>query len=100
VPLLTIVYPGICLTTEEKSRKNLNQGKRKALGRSVLNTIRLVDLAIAGVGLDWLAGPCRTWLSCQATGSTLLKRKYLSIIRTRVFPTSDNFESKLAVKAL
>jgi hypothetical protein len=29
---LCIVYPGICLTTEEKSRKNLSQGNRKALG--------------------------------------------------------------------
>jgi len=23
------VYPGICLTTEEKARKNLNQGSRR-----------------------------------------------------------------------
>jgi len=32
------------------------------------NTIRLVDLAIAGDGLDWPAAPCRPWLSRQATG--------------------------------
>jgi len=29
VPRLCIVYPGICLTTEEKSRKNLSQGNFK-----------------------------------------------------------------------
>jgi hypothetical protein len=28
VPRLCEFYPGICLTTEEKARKNLNQGKR------------------------------------------------------------------------
>jgi len=27
VPLLFELYPGICLTTDEKARKNLNQGK-------------------------------------------------------------------------
>jgi hypothetical protein len=29
VPHLCELYPGICLTTEEKSRKNLFQGSRK-----------------------------------------------------------------------
>jgi hypothetical protein len=28
VPRLCEFYPGICLTTEEKARKNLNQGKK------------------------------------------------------------------------
>ena len=28
VPRLGELYPGICLTTEEKSRKNLSQGSR------------------------------------------------------------------------
>jgi hypothetical protein len=27
-PVFASFYPGICLTTEEKARKNLNQGKR------------------------------------------------------------------------
>jgi hypothetical protein len=30
--------------------------------------IHLVNLAIAGDGLDWLASPCCPWLLCQATG--------------------------------
>jgi len=29
VPRLCDVYPGICLTTEEKARKNLSQSSRK-----------------------------------------------------------------------
>jgi hypothetical protein len=29
VPRLREVYPGICLTTEEKARKNLSQGSRR-----------------------------------------------------------------------
>jgi hypothetical protein len=29
VPRLCKVYPGICLTAEEKARKNLSQGSRK-----------------------------------------------------------------------
>ena len=77
VPRLCILYPGICLKTEEKSRKNLGQGTRKALGWSAPNAIRLVDLAIAGDGLNWPAGPCRPWLSRQATDSTLGRRNYM-----------------------
>jgi hypothetical protein len=98
VPLLCIIYPGICLTTEEKSLKIFSQGNRKALGSPAPNAIPLVDLAIAGDGLDWPAGPCRSWLSCQATRSALGQRKYLP--STRGFPTSANFESKLADRAL
>jgi len=29
VPRLCEVYPGICLATEEKARKNLSQGSRR-----------------------------------------------------------------------
>jgi len=28
MPRLCVFYPGICLTAEEKARKNLSQGKR------------------------------------------------------------------------
>ena len=38
-------YPGIRLTTEEKSRKNLSQGSQKVPNRTVIGAIRLVDLA-------------------------------------------------------
>ena len=97
VPRLCIVDPGIHLRTEEKSRKNLNHIIRKTLGWSALNWIRLVDLAIAYDSLDWPAGPCRTCVSRQASGPTPCQCKYLSSCRTRGFPTSTNFYSKLAV---
>jgi len=32
VPRLCEFYPGICLTTEEKARKNLSQGKKNSRG--------------------------------------------------------------------
>ena len=51
-------------------------------------------------GLDWPAVLRRPWLSRQATGSTLGQFKYLPSCRTRGFPTSANFESKLSVRAL
>jgi len=34
VPLLREFYPGICLTTEEKARKTLSQGKKTSVGYS------------------------------------------------------------------
>ena len=55
VPRLCIVYPDICFTTEEKSRKILSQGNQRALGCLTPNAIRSVDLVIAGDGLDWPA---------------------------------------------
>jgi len=59
-----------------KNYENLSRVNRKTLGWSGTNAIRLVELAIAGDGLDWPAGPCQTWLSLQATGSTLDQRKH------------------------
>jgi len=75
-----------------KITENLSQGNRMALCCSAPNAIRFVDLAIASVDLDWPVVPCRTWLSSQATGSTLGQIKYLTSCRTRGFPTSANFE--------
>jgi hypothetical protein len=93
------LYPGICLTTEENHVKP-QSGYPKGARLNMAERIRLVDLAIAGDSLDWPAGPCRPWLSPQATGSTLGQLDYLPSRRTRGFPTSANFESKLAVRDL
>ena len=82
-----------------KITENLSQFSRKALGLSAPNAIRLVDLAIAGDGLDWLAGYCRPWLTPQATVSTLGQR----ICRVPVqwgSPRQLTFESKLAVRGV
>jgi len=83
---LCIEYTGICLTTEGKLRKIINQGKRRALDCSVPNANPLFDLVMADDGLDKPTVPCRPWLSRQATGSNLVQLKYLPITRTKVSP--------------
>ena len=83
-----------------KITENLSQGSRISLGRTVPSAVRFVDLATASGRLDWSAVPCRPWLSRQATGPALGKFKYLPSFRTRGFPTSANFESKLSVRTL
>jgi len=92
-----MVFPGICLTTGEISRESVCQGNRKALGWSAPNAFWLFDLAIADVGFDCLQAPAALGFHRQAKGSTLGQRKYLPNFRTRGFPTSANFESKIAV---
>ena len=76
MPRLCIVYPDVCFTTEEKSRKIFSQGNRRALGCSAPNAIPLVDLVIAADGLDWIAAPCRPCLSrrVQASVSVSIRR--------------------------
>jgi len=99
VPRLCIEYPGICLTTEEnhgKPQSGYPNGGR--LFGAVCDSF--VELATASGRLDWSAVSCRHWHSRQATGSALGKLKYLPSCRTRGFPPSANFESKLSVRAL
>jgi len=83
-----------------KITENLCQRKRMAFGCSAPNAIRFVDLAIAGDGFDCPLVPCRPWISRQATGKILCQLTYLPSCRTRGFPTSPNFESKLSVRNL
>jgi len=83
-----------------KITENLSQVNRMALGCSAPNAIGLVDLAIAGDGLDWPAAPHRPWLTRQAMGSTLGQHKYLSSCCTRGFVTSAKFELKLSLRTL
>jgi len=82
-----------------KITENLSHRNRVAFCCSAPNAIRLVDLAIPGVGLDWPAVPCFPRLSREATESTLVQLTYLASCRTREFPTSAKFESKLSVRA-
>jgi hypothetical protein len=56
VPRLCIYTLAFALQLR-KITENLSQGIRKALGCTVPNAIRLVDLAIEGDDLDWPAGP-------------------------------------------
>ena len=99
-PRVCIENPAICLINEEKSRKNLSKINRRGIGCLAPKAIRLVELAIVGNGLNRPAGQCRPWLLRQATGSTIVQRKYLPSCRTRGFPTSANFESKLSARVL
>jgi hypothetical protein len=96
VPRLCIVYPGICLTTEENHG---NPQSRYQKGARLISAERDSASRLGHCG-RWPAGPCRPWLSRQETGSTLGERKYLPSCRTKGFPTSADFESKLAVRAL
>jgi len=97
VPRMCIVYLGIWLTPEEKSRKNLSQGNRRALGWTVPNAIRYSTWPLRAIASR---PPCHLDFSRQATGSTLGQRKYLPSSRTRRFPTSASLESKLAFSPL
>ena len=83
-----------------KITENFSQGNRTALGCSAQNAIRLVNLAIAGDGLDWPAVLSRPWVSRKATESTLGQFTYLPSCSTNGFPTSTNVESKLSVRTL
>jgi hypothetical protein len=95
-PRLCVVYPGICLTTEE------NHGKTQSGYPKGARQISAEHDSFSRLGhcARWPRLACRPWLSRQATGSTLGQRKYLPSYRTRGFPPSANFESKLAVRAL
>jgi hypothetical protein len=68
VPRLCELYPGICLTTEEKARKNLSQGMP-------LRMIILAELAEVRIG-------------CRGDGlhSAASDAKYPTYIRIRRFP--------------
>ena len=91
VPPLCIVYPGICLTTEE------NHGKPQS-GYPKGAWLISVDLVIAGDDLNWPAGPCRLWLSRQTTGSTLGQRICVSTCMSRFIYTCDLIYIFLFVK--
>ena len=97
--LLCIECPGFALQLR-KITENLSEVNRRVLPCSVPIGIRLVDLAIAGDGLDCPAVSYRPWLPLQATGSALAQLNCLPSCCTRGFPTSANFESTLSVSAL
>ena len=96
VPQLCIVYPGICLTTEENHGKP-QSGQSKSTRLISAEPDSFSRLGHRGQWPRLACCPCRPWLSRQATGSTLGQRKYL--LSTRGFPTSANLEAKLAVRA-
>ena len=93
VPRLGIVYPGICLTTEEnhgKPQSGYPKGARLISGER--DSFSRLGHRLACWSLTPFA---------FASGDGVNPRSaYLLSCRTRGFPTSANFESELAVRAL
>jgi hypothetical protein len=74
-----------------KSTENFNQDSRAVLGIA-----RCVDLAACRGGLDLLSVHPSRSVDRQGFQTDLGRRRY----RTKGFPSSDNFESKLSANAL
>jgi hypothetical protein len=93
------LYPGICLTTEENLGKPQSGHPKSArLFTAERESFSRLGhrLAMASTGL-----PTPLLLAfASGDGSAVSQRKYLSSCRNKGFPTSANFESKLAVRAL
>jgi hypothetical protein len=87
----------ICFTTEEQSRTNLSHGSRKVPTSTALGKVHCVDLAI-------ILRAATSGLLTSATHSLRFRLQrsssYVPRCRTKGFPTSANFESKLSVMAL
>jgi len=98
VPRLSIVYPGICLTTEE------NHGKPQSGYPKGARLISAERDSFSGLGHRGRWPRLACWPLppfAFASGDGVNPRSaYLPSCRTRGFPTSANFESKLAVRAL
>jgi hypothetical protein len=82
------LYPGIWLTTEEKHGKP--QGSRVVLG-----TARCVNFAAYRGGLDRPAVHPSSSVDRKGLQTALGKRRCLPSCRTKGFPASVNFQSKL-----
>ena len=58
VPRLGELYPGICLTTEEKARKNLSQGSRTTRRLYELSSRLLVTAFQTVLATNFIVSPC------------------------------------------
>ena len=99
VPRLSILYPGICLTTEEKHGKP-QSGYPK--GARLISAER-DSFSRLGHRRRWprlACWPLPPFAFTSGDRLTIGQCKYLPSCRTRGIPTSANFESKLAVRAL
>ena len=84
MPVLGVLYPGICFTTEEKSTEETSV---KVAGlNSVCRHGRLLRVA----RISRSRTPC-----FRGRGLTLFQRRYLPSCVTKGLPTSGNSESSL-----
>jgi hypothetical protein len=100
VPRLRVMYPGICLTSEEKSWKQRQswQPKDARLISTELDSFSWLGHHLALASTDLLTPALG--FHVRRRGSALGQRRYLPSFSTRGFPTSANLESKLAVRVL
>ena len=86
---------GICLTTEENHGKTCVRATEKC--SAYKRRARFVSSTWLSTGLleHVAVGP-----HFRAAGQTLGQSRYLPICRTKGFPASANFESKLSVRTL
>jgi len=83
-----------------KTPENISQCNGMALGCLASNAIRLSTWPPRAVASTGLLSPAALGFHVRRQGSALGKLEYLQRCRTRGFPTSANFESKLSVRAL
>ena len=88
------LFPGICLTAEEKSWQNLSQGSRKV----PKGTIDLIDFTAVRQATS--SGLLTPWLGLQVTQVNLLSAQVSAELLNDGFSTSANFESKLKLRVL
>ena len=99
MPRLCIVYPGICLTTEEKSREKPQSGYTKGARLTIAECDSFSQLGHRGRWprlACWLMRP----LAFESGDGVNPRSAYLPSCHTRVFHTSAHLESKLTVGAL
>ena len=95
----SILYPEICLTTEENHGKP-QSGYPKGARLISAEQDSFSRLGHRGRWSRLACWPLPPFAFASGAGPTLGQRKYMPSCRTRGFPASANFESKLAVRAL
>jgi len=58
VPRVCELYPGICLTTEEKARKNLSQGSRRVPVGTMKTDVFIITKTICTCSIYMVCFPC------------------------------------------
>ena len=101
VPCLCIdLGTGICLTTEENHGKTSVRAPAKSLPYRRRARFVWSNWPSTSGGLDWSVGTRRRRFELLAKEPTLGQSRYLPCCRSKGFPSSAIFESKLAVRAL
>ena len=92
--------PGICVKTEENHCKTSVRAPEKWPAYQRRARFVWSTWPSTSGGLDWSVGTRRRRFALRATGATLGQSRYLPSCRTKRFPASANFESKLSVRTL